>query len=100
MYCKTFRTRLTEEGMAAFEEFVEKKYKPLISRQPGFKGAFFCSKAGYEFEMIMFWEEERNIHDWSANPEHQAIGKEIMPFYVNEVFQDIYEVKETIALKF
>ena len=100
MYCKTFRTKLTEEGMAIFEGYVQKKYKPLIAKQPGFRGAFFCRKTNHEFEMIMFWEEEHNIQQWSDNPEHKEIGEEIKPVFVNEVFQDIYEVKENISLRF
>ncbi|MBW1791242.1 MAG: antibiotic biosynthesis monooxygenase [Deltaproteobacteria bacterium] len=100
MYCKTFRTKLTEEGMAVFEEFVQKKYQPLISKQPGFKGAFFCRKANHEFEMIMFWEEERNITQWSENQEHKKIGAEIKSIYQNEIFQDFYEVEATISLRF
>jgi len=98
MYCKTFRTKLNHEGIEKFTQFVRTKYKPLLAKQPGFLGAYYCTKEDNEFVMIMLWEKEYNIHDWSANPDHKKIMAEmnINELFINEVFQDIYEVVETI----
>jgi len=96
MYCKTFRTKLNAEGMKKFTQFVYIKYKPLISQQPGFLGTYFCTKKDNEFVMIMLWKEKKNIYDWSANPEHKKISADITGLFINEIFQDIYEITETI----
>jgi len=98
MYCKTFCTKLSPEGMKKFTQFVHTKYKPLISQQPGFLGTYFCTKEDNEFVMIMLWKEKKNIHDWSSNPDHKKISADadINNLFINEIFQDIYEVTETI----
>jgi len=96
MYCKTFRTKLRPEGIKKFTQFVHTKYKPLILQQPGFLGAYFCTKEDNEFVMIMLWKEEKNIHDWSSNPDHKKISVDINNLFINEIFQDIYEVTEPI----
>ena len=96
MYCKTFHTKPSPEGMLEFRAFVHDKYKPLISRQSGFRGASFCTTKENEFVMIMLWDEERNIHDWTDNPDHKKISAEIKHLFINEVYQDIYEVSEEI----
>jgi len=96
MYCKTFHTKLSPEGIKKFTQFVHTKYKSLISQQPGFLGAYFCTKEDSEFVMIMLWKEVKNIYDWSANPDHKKISEDINNLFINEVFQDIYEVIEPI----
>ncbi len=97
MFCKTFRTKLSDEGMNRFKQFVKNEYKPLISQQPGFKGAYFCVKEeNNEFNMIMLWEHEHNIHDWTDNPDHQKISAGIKDVFINDVYQDIYEISEEI----
>jgi heme-degrading monooxygenase HmoA len=92
MYCKTFRTKISAEDMKEFSSYVEKSFKPLISKQKGFKGFYFCTKENNEFVMIMLWEEKEMIEKWAHNPDHVAIGKPIQHVFVNEILQDIYHV--------
>ncbi len=96
MYCKTFRTQLSPEGMEKFKLIVKEKYKPLISTQPGFKGAYFCTEDNNNFVMIMLWEEEQNLNDWTNNAGHEAIAAEMKKLYLNEVYVDFYKVIEEI----
>ena len=95
MYCKTFRTKLSGEGMEKFTRFVEEKYKPLISRQKGFRGVYFCTKEDNEFVMIMLWEEKENIQAWSDNQDHKTISADITSLFINEIYQDIYKVTDS-----
>lgn len=98
MYCKTFKTMLSDEGMTIFKEFFTKKYIPLLMKQPGFKGTVFCLKENNEFMTITYWEEEKNLNDWSNNPEHKEIVKEMKLYYIHEIFLDMYKIEKMISL--
>ena len=98
MYCKTFKTMLSNEGMNFFKEFFKEKYIPLLMKQPGFRGTVFCLKENNEFVTHTYWEEEKNINDWSSNPEHKEVVKEMKHYYTHEVFVGMYKIEKMIYL--
>jgi len=98
MFCKTTRSKVSPENMGQLATWVKEQWGSLISRQEGFKGAYFSTKPNGEFILIMLWETEAQIQSWTDNPEHKELVPEFMSLVTNAVDMDIYEVQGIMGM--
>jgi heme-degrading monooxygenase HmoA len=96
MFCKTTRGQVTIENLGQFTRFMKEEWAPLISKQEGFKGAYYATKPNGEYVAVMLWATEEQLKSWSDNPEHKKIAAPVMPLFITDLVVDIYEVQEAL----
>ena len=94
MFCKITHNQVSPENLGKFTRFMREQWSPLISRQEGFKGAYFMTKPNGEFVSIMLWETEAQTYAWGDNPEHKKIGTQVASLFTATAVQNFYEVQD------
>ena len=92
MFCLASHYQTSPESLDEVAQIFQEQAVPLVSRQPGFRGAYLLAKSTGDFTILNIWDSEEQANAWPQDPEHQQVAWQLRPLVSGAPMLDSYEV--------
>lgn len=97
MYCMVSVSKVNPPNLGKILKIYRQQSVPLVSKQSGFKSAYYMSKATGEIMIMQIWESEEYFNAWDKSAEHAKILAQSGPLQILPPQRDNYQLQTHVV---
>lgn len=93
MYCMVSVSQVHPHNLGEIVKIYREQSVPKVSKQPGFKSAYYMSKPTGELIILQIWESEEHFNTWNKSAEHAKIISQTSQLQIRPPERHNYELQ-------